>query len=773
MKSSLVATEATDSQYVLRDPYASRRHLRIYTVVYENDEPNECETLVYAEDLSRNGTYWDGSLIGRGSGGFLLSDGNVLTLTSNTQFTFTALPSPQKNTRFDQIQENEMAVWSLAPLRDDADPSQQFRQEYMITERLLGAGAFGKVFMAVEQKSRLQVACKLVDLRKLVPWRVNRFGPPERPTAAKDLGSQSERRSLREWVNQQKRGKGVEAKMKLYLSKIEILTSINHPNIIGIEKVFITDDTMYMMQNLVTAGDLFSYIESRHGKLQEAEAAAIIRQILIAVSFLHKRNIVHRDIKPDNILMTSSSAGCRIVLTDFGAARRIDDQRDTMSTQIGTHEYAAPEMFFSTHFPGRGECRKYTRAVDMWALGCVAVVLLTGGLAFCDPVTNHYSEKLAKDCDLAHLQASSEWQHLRDRPRSFVENLLVIDENARMTADEGLNHCWFSNEAHKADFEDLYQRTIKTWRSKPPKDPVVEFLDSGLIQQLPCSQNYLEKVNKKFLRRSGHTPIEEPFKPFPRTMHTALSPRRRPNDKLSDEIRQAIDTKWPPVSESAVVLEKRTNNVSEGRQSPWFRIESTRRLRRTTASPAPGKEPQQADLSPQSRRSMPSMPLRIRDTRSENTNSAESSSVNTDPQEGLKENFSPSSRAPSGSRLDRDESPPFGDGSTGLQQQKIIVLKLSNISGTVLHERFEHERTTGVTIAPYGTSDVLVTRSESHRLVPVNELKPLRENPSPGKGRTLKRRGSLLNFQASTKVKRRRGSIYDLVADNDSDGGKY
>lgn len=96
------------------------------------------------------------------------------------------------------------------------------------------------------------------------------------------------------------------------------------------------------MQNLVTAGDLFSYIESRDGTLQEAEAAAILRQILIALSFLHERNIVHRDIKPDNILMTSSSAGCRIVLTDFGAARRIQNRGDEMSTQIGTHEYAAP-----------------------------------------------------------------------------------------------------------------------------------------------------------------------------------------------------------------------------------------------------------------------------------------------------------------------------------------------------------------------------------------------------------------------------------------------
>jgi serine/threonine protein kinase len=96
------------------------------------------------------------------------------------------------------------------------------------------------------------------------------------------------------------------------------------------------------MQEIVTAGDLFSYIESKNGKLLEVEAAVIVRQILVALSFLHGKNIVHRDIKPDNVLMTSLAAGCRIVLTDFGAARRIENRLHRMSSVIGTHEYAAP-----------------------------------------------------------------------------------------------------------------------------------------------------------------------------------------------------------------------------------------------------------------------------------------------------------------------------------------------------------------------------------------------------------------------------------------------
>src|SRR5271156_2967142 len=76
-------------------------------------------------------------------------------------------------------------------------------------------------------------------------------------------------------------------------------------------------DFRYIFQDLVTAGDLFSYIDSKNGKLSEVEAAVIVRQILVALDFLHERNIVHRDLKPDNILMTSLASGCRVVVSDF------------------------------------------------------------------------------------------------------------------------------------------------------------------------------------------------------------------------------------------------------------------------------------------------------------------------------------------------------------------------------------------------------------------------------------------------------------------------
>ena len=71
------------SQFIISDPSISKKHLRIYSVVYDNDNPEEVDVLVYAEDLSSNGTYWNGSLIGRGNGGFLLSQDDKLKLAPN------------------------------------------------------------------------------------------------------------------------------------------------------------------------------------------------------------------------------------------------------------------------------------------------------------------------------------------------------------------------------------------------------------------------------------------------------------------------------------------------------------------------------------------------------------------------------------------------------------------------------------------------------------------------------------------------------------------
>jgi hypothetical protein len=84
--------------------------LRIYTITYDSDDPTEIGTLVYAEDLSRNGTFWHGSLIGRGRGGFLLSEDDILKLSAEVSFRF-KMPYPrEQKSYFDEVLDEEMEV---------------------------------------------------------------------------------------------------------------------------------------------------------------------------------------------------------------------------------------------------------------------------------------------------------------------------------------------------------------------------------------------------------------------------------------------------------------------------------------------------------------------------------------------------------------------------------------------------------------------------------------------------------------------------------------
>lgn len=102
----------------------------------------------------------------------------------------------------------------------------------------------------------------------------------------------------------------------------------------------------YIFQDLVTGGDLVSYIESRGGKLPEIDACMITYQLLKSLSYLHHQDIVHRDLKPENVLMSSIDAEARVILTDFGQAIKIlgdtKGRSKRMKTYCGTLDWVAP-----------------------------------------------------------------------------------------------------------------------------------------------------------------------------------------------------------------------------------------------------------------------------------------------------------------------------------------------------------------------------------------------------------------------------------------------
>lgn len=276
--------------------------------------------MVYCEDRgSTNGTWVNGRCIGAGKS-VLLLDGDTVDIPGGVCFHFmasrTRKPAPlDEQSRRDQ----DCLCWP-----------------YRLTDRVLGSGSYGKVYLAVDRNGD-QVACKVVDMK-----------PP--PAAATAATARREGSAVSDWERA--------------LREVDILMTLNHPNVIDIKDYYKNDkqSRLYIFEELVTHGDLFSFMNARDNKaLEEDEARPIVWQLLKALQYLHDRKIVHRDLKassttppppgslvrgaeickPENILRASQEVAGRIVLVDFGTARVLKG-RSRMLTATGTKQFAAP-----------------------------------------------------------------------------------------------------------------------------------------------------------------------------------------------------------------------------------------------------------------------------------------------------------------------------------------------------------------------------------------------------------------------------------------------
>lgn len=173
----------------------------------------------------------------------------------------------------------------------------------------------------------------------------------------------------------------------------------------------------------------------------------------------------------------------------------------------------------------------------------MAVVLLTGGSPFRNGLTGEYSQDLAESADLSELDQDDEWKQVSCRPKDFVSKLLIKDDNQRMTADQALSHGWFTHNVYRNEFDELYKRTIRGWRPRVPKEPVIQELNGAsrkVISEIDSSE-----VERKS-RKRPLTPIDPPYIPYPRKLSRILMPnvRRRPRSSFGEEVVAAIEQKW-------------------------------------------------------------------------------------------------------------------------------------------------------------------------------------------------------------------------------------
>jgi calcium/calmodulin-dependent protein kinase I len=210
-------------------------------------------------------------------------------------------------------------------------------------------------------------------------------------------------------------------------SEVEILSQIDHPNIVKLHEIFDEKNRFSMVMEIMTGGELFDRIvEKEH--YSEKEAADTIRPIVDAIRYCHSMGIAHRDLKPENLLYATTDPNSIIKITDFGLAKVINN--DLMTTACGTPGYVAPEIL-----TGKG----YDIAVDYWSIGVILYVMLCGF----PPFSEDSNEKLFEMIKTGNYEfPSPQWDPISDYAKDLIKKLLVVDPSKRLTADGILKHPW-------------------------------------------------------------------------------------------------------------------------------------------------------------------------------------------------------------------------------------------------------------------------------------------------------------------------------------------
>eukprot|EP00425_Heterocapsa_triquetra_P001635 CAMPEP_0195062292 /NCGR_PEP_ID=MMETSP0448-20130528/8945_1 /TAXON_ID=66468 /ORGANISM="Heterocapsa triquestra, Strain CCMP 448" /LENGTH=524 /DNA_ID=CAMNT_0040092955 /DNA_START=70 /DNA_END=1645 /DNA_ORIENTATION=- len=205
----------------------------------------------------------------------------------------------------------------------------------------------------------------------------------------------------------------------------ELHLCLDHKHIVKLEDIYTSSTNMHMVMEFLGGGDLCNALAKR-GRFNEADSQAVLRQVLEAVHYMHELNIVHRDIKLDNIMFETH--GSMIKIIDLGCATKWDGVTK-LSLPCGTVDFSAPELL----------CGAYTEKVDLWSTGVVAYMLLTGELLYADTEWDARAQGRAGKPVL-----SERLRECSKEAQDFVQSLLVSDPVRRMSAAEALAHPWLS-----------------------------------------------------------------------------------------------------------------------------------------------------------------------------------------------------------------------------------------------------------------------------------------------------------------------------------------
>ncbi|KAF2075117.1 hypothetical protein CYY_003594 [Polysphondylium violaceum] len=243
--------------------------------------------------------------------------------------------------------------------------------------------------------------------------------------------------------------------LKMVQREVRIMKLLHHPNIIRLYEVIETTRALYLIMEYAGEGEVMDFMIA-HGVLTESQARTFFTQIVSAINYCHSKRAVHRDLKPENLLLDHNR---QIKIIDFGLSN-VFTPGSYLKTFCGSPTYASPELILRKEYNGP--------SVDIWSMGVVLFVLVTGYLPFDgENYVELFQKILAADYQIP--------SYLTQECQSLISRMLVVDPDKRATLDEIINHPWLASTRNVI---------IETSLITPPVSPTNEHLDSDIVAEL-------------------------------------------------------------------------------------------------------------------------------------------------------------------------------------------------------------------------------------------------------------------------------------------------
>lgn len=282
----------------------------------------------------------------------------------------------KKVTRRPTVMTDGQIMDALRSLVSDGDPAKKY-----VCKEKVGSGASGTVVMATIPATGQAVAIKQMELAR-------------------------------------------QPKKQLIITEIEVMRELQHENIVNYLDSYLvnSDRELWVIMEYLEGGALTDVVIET--VLNDGQIAGISQACLRALAFLHSKDIIHRDIKSDNVLLGSNG---EVKLTDFGFCAQINADRSMRNTMVGTPYWMAPEVVSR---------KNYSYKVDVWSLGIMAIEMIDGE----PPYLNESPLRALFLIASTGKPSVRETARLTPEITSFLDRCLEVDPDKRATANEVLNH---------------------------------------------------------------------------------------------------------------------------------------------------------------------------------------------------------------------------------------------------------------------------------------------------------------------------------------------